>query len=725
MTDFANLQEDALSAAGLVNENGLIPTRYGGNKKSWQYLVDQFEAEFAQTLLDINKSRGYRVVGTFAAGFEYELFNDVGIDASGNSWIYVGTGAPAATVTVGTDPSLSADYQQVTFNSIDGVSGLRDELNERALYLTLAEAQARTDLVLGQYVRLVDHASALYQTVPNSDIGGAYKTGLQNNLKLKLVVDSHVRTSWYGVNSNADLALLRSLSNVVYIDGDINPIDTLNIGTDGGTYYLTSTLNGSALPSDSNGIILIVSGDENKLFGGELINSNFYSVLTSGNRNKLYFMTSRDSTFSAFVDSGIDNKFFELDSHGAGWDAAQNSGRNAQWHNCNSYLSKRHGFSTDVDSVNTEFHSCLAVDTGNLSTPEGQDGFHFEGTDEQARTFNCRSIYTSAHPMIQTGYPDPTRLQYLKGFLSVDANSNNDNLQIQFSDDFITACNTHISRPPVSVECRTDNKSESKNTFSVLSTKGANLFVYSGAGVVVDLDTPKLNSIEFVKLFLADSRLNINGGNITGALSDTLFRWGDSLTDATTTNYAIRNVRVSGGCVIKSYGRVFNGVAIDCSVMDSTIESVAYFARNTVDTSNTALTFDGFVIASNNINGVSITFLEESNNQPKGGIQVKDNIFDGTINTLVTHSFGGSTWEGNRKTAGATITTLESGSTVLGLNSELYSYVDAGCQAPTTASPVGSRTPDFLGQEVLQTNTSPQKWWKSIGLTNSDWVELN
>lgn len=62
-------------------------------------------------------SRGFRVVGTFADGFTYELFNDVGIDADGNSWIYVGAGAPNKVVTAGTVPSVGAGYEQVTFNS--------------------------------------------------------------------------------------------------------------------------------------------------------------------------------------------------------------------------------------------------------------------------------------------------------------------------------------------------------------------------------------------------------------------------------------------------------------------------------------------------------------------------------------------------------------------------------------------------------------------------------
>lgn len=66
-------------------------------------------------------SRGFRVVGTFAGGFTYELFNDVGIDSDGNSWIYVGAGAPNKVVAAGTVPSVGTGYEQVVFNAASGV----------------------------------------------------------------------------------------------------------------------------------------------------------------------------------------------------------------------------------------------------------------------------------------------------------------------------------------------------------------------------------------------------------------------------------------------------------------------------------------------------------------------------------------------------------------------------------------------------------------------------
>lgn len=125
MSKIADTEANATSLDGLVNDNGLIATLRNGPKPSWQYLVDE-----------VRNSRGFRVVGAFADGFTYELFNDVGIDVDGNSWIYTGAGAPNKVVSAGTVPS-APNYEQVTFNSaekvyfIDGssVQQYKDNLN--------------------------------------------------------------------------------------------------------------------------------------------------------------------------------------------------------------------------------------------------------------------------------------------------------------------------------------------------------------------------------------------------------------------------------------------------------------------------------------------------------------------------------------------------------------------------------------------------------------------
>lgn len=117
MSIWTDAQEDATSIDGFANtNNGAVPTRYGGNKPSYQYLVDQWNGQIAAAILELNKSRGFRVVGTFAAGFTYELYNDVGIDANGDSWIYTDFDGTPVNVTAGTVPSAPT-YTQVTFNN--------------------------------------------------------------------------------------------------------------------------------------------------------------------------------------------------------------------------------------------------------------------------------------------------------------------------------------------------------------------------------------------------------------------------------------------------------------------------------------------------------------------------------------------------------------------------------------------------------------------------------
>ena len=120
MSKITDAEANATSLDGLVNDNALVPTLRNGPKPSYQYLVDGWNTEISKTIEALNKSRGFRVVGDFATGFTYELFNDTGIDTDGNSWIYVGAGAPNKVVAAGTVPS-SPDYEKVTFNTAENV----------------------------------------------------------------------------------------------------------------------------------------------------------------------------------------------------------------------------------------------------------------------------------------------------------------------------------------------------------------------------------------------------------------------------------------------------------------------------------------------------------------------------------------------------------------------------------------------------------------------------
>lgn len=110
MSKIADTEANATSLDGLVNDNGLITTLRNGPKPSWQYIVDQVYAQL-----------GYAVVGSFVAGFTYTGIRQVGVDASGNTWIYTGgqQNIPHV-VPEGTVPS-APDYFQVSVNSADNV----------------------------------------------------------------------------------------------------------------------------------------------------------------------------------------------------------------------------------------------------------------------------------------------------------------------------------------------------------------------------------------------------------------------------------------------------------------------------------------------------------------------------------------------------------------------------------------------------------------------------
>lgn len=110
MSKITDAEANATSLDGLVNDNGLITTLRNGPKPSWQYIVDQVYAQL-----------GYAVVGSFVDGFTYTGIRQVGVDASGNTWIYTGgeQNLPHV-VPAGTVPS-APDYFQVSVNSADNV----------------------------------------------------------------------------------------------------------------------------------------------------------------------------------------------------------------------------------------------------------------------------------------------------------------------------------------------------------------------------------------------------------------------------------------------------------------------------------------------------------------------------------------------------------------------------------------------------------------------------
>ena len=111
------------------------------------YFNSRIDETVNQIILDLSTSRGFRVQGTFAAGFTYELPNDVGLDASGNAWIYTDSNALPFTVPAATSPSFPT-YTQVTFNSASGVidsqgTNVQDYINKNlSSFNSLADAAA-------------------------------------------------------------------------------------------------------------------------------------------------------------------------------------------------------------------------------------------------------------------------------------------------------------------------------------------------------------------------------------------------------------------------------------------------------------------------------------------------------------------------------------------------------------------------------------------------------
>lgn len=129
MAIFQDAQTDSASLAKLVNEDTDVTTRYGAQpKKSIPKVLREFEeeaaesiAEFDQVIDQYKENRGFNTKGTFAAGFTYELPNDVGLDDSGNPWILIDTSSLPVTVTAGTTPT-NPPYKQVAYGTAAQVS---------------------------------------------------------------------------------------------------------------------------------------------------------------------------------------------------------------------------------------------------------------------------------------------------------------------------------------------------------------------------------------------------------------------------------------------------------------------------------------------------------------------------------------------------------------------------------------------------------------------------
>ncbi len=138
MSKIADAEANATSLDGFACDNALIPTLRNGPKPSWQYLIDGWNVEISEAIDEMNQSRGFRRVGTFASGFTYELPNDVGIDSNGEAWLLTDISALPFTVAAGTVPT-DGIYTQVTYNSADSVinddgTSVQDYIDENPNY---------------------------------------------------------------------------------------------------------------------------------------------------------------------------------------------------------------------------------------------------------------------------------------------------------------------------------------------------------------------------------------------------------------------------------------------------------------------------------------------------------------------------------------------------------------------------------------------------------------
>tara|TARA_R100000541_G_scaffold18259_1_gene28050 strand:- start:2666 stop:4723 length:2058 start_codon:yes stop_codon:yes gene_type:complete len=138
----SEIQQDGLANVTASNGQFTFFIEAGGYNAEYQNQVtpitvvgaDYFNSRVDESVQEIMERTPY-VVGNFADGFTYDAYGQVGIDASGNVWAYIGAGAPNKVVTAGTVPS-EPDYKQVTFSDHSNLSnrnavGAHDDIYSR------------------------------------------------------------------------------------------------------------------------------------------------------------------------------------------------------------------------------------------------------------------------------------------------------------------------------------------------------------------------------------------------------------------------------------------------------------------------------------------------------------------------------------------------------------------------------------------------------------------
>lgn len=296
MSIYSDANRDASDFEELVNENTEVTTRLGPNpKKSFLRKQQENDAEFQASLtgyqaqvdseLEIVKdSRGFRVVGTFASGFTYELPNDVGEDASGNYWIYSNADGLPFTVPPGTTPS-SPTYTQVTFNDLQGIVNL-DEVSD--LNLTVArEVDLATAVVddapVGTRYSITDRDGAPMIVQPVGLVANTYtRVGLPSGRTLELNTNKSINVKWAGATGDgatddrpaieAAYSFRALRPSLTFTKGSYAVSDGLNLGSVNGSEIIFNS--GAELVGTGVGAVVSFDGSSEPggVYGCRIIN---------------------------------------------------------------------------------------------------------------------------------------------------------------------------------------------------------------------------------------------------------------------------------------------------------------------------------------------------------------------------------------------------------------------------------------------------------------------
>ena len=189
-----------------------------------------------------SQSRGFRVVGAFADGFTYELFNDVGIDASGNSWIYVGAGVPNKVVSAGTVPS-APDYEQVAFNQLPATNvtnanggSIQDFINETTgrIEANKTDIQALSTGLLDSNTNITSNTSRI--TANEVNIADNTSRVVANEGAISALSASQSSSVFgYATKALLDADLIPDDQSIAYVTNDTTATNNGTYRKDGGS----------------------------------------------------------------------------------------------------------------------------------------------------------------------------------------------------------------------------------------------------------------------------------------------------------------------------------------------------------------------------------------------------------------------------------------------------------------------------------------------------------